>query len=468
MTEPSSLNCDDAPLAPAADMPEENSATASGPAPGPDGADEASDPAQGERPGEMSGASGDALTDPLQLARDRLAEGRFEAAESLLRELAAAGSEKTAEAFSLLGVCLRELRRHREAVDAGLRSIRYAEPTPELLYQLALTYHARSMFAEALDHARRVLDLNSGHLGAQALVAELGRSGDNTARDQAHEPRLFVIGHGRSGTTVLLTALNTSSDVFMMGEAQLYQTGGQPYFRSRYYLQHRDWGNQRTKSTYAPPIAGLPEHATGDEYLSALGSRVRWVGEKIVLGPESAGHDLQKLRLAIERNFWDSRLVWAIRRPRSVIASCMRRWGESPGIWIRSVARSLLLMIDQCRVLPNVFVTCHETTDPSTFEALSRHLGIGLSAAARVYTDERKDVDDDWEAEGPWAPALEQLDESYGRLVKLIDPQQCRFPAWELQIEQQLPGVEGPQPRVIGDCVRGLMAIATLDPQPPS
>ena len=75
--------------------------------------------------------------------------------------------------------------------------------------------------------------------------------------------RLLVIGHARSGTTVLLNALNTCRDIYLLGEPFTFRDGGVAGFRQRFNDKHRRYGNQPTKSAYAPALPGLAEDADG-------------------------------------------------------------------------------------------------------------------------------------------------------------------------------------------------------------
>jgi hypothetical protein len=82
------------------------------------------------------------------------------------------------------------------------------------------------------------------------------------------ERGLFVIGAARSGTTILQNALNHSPAIFLFGEPNLHLETGEGNFAARYNEMHRSWSNQKTKSTYCPPI--LSADGAAEDYLGRL------------------------------------------------------------------------------------------------------------------------------------------------------------------------------------------------------
>src|ERR1700722_5699340 len=58
---------------------------------------------------------------------------------------------------------------------------------------------------------------------------------------------LFIIGHMRTGTTVLQNALNESKDILLFGEANFHRDPGLSDFRTRYNRWHEENGNQPSK-----------------------------------------------------------------------------------------------------------------------------------------------------------------------------------------------------------------------------
>jgi len=273
---------------------------------------------------------------------------------------------------------------------------------------------------------------------------------------------LFVLGYGRSGTTVLLNALNTSDDMFLLGEANLYMRGSEPGFREQYNRKHEGWGNQATKSAYAPALPGLPEEADGFAYLEALGAHYRYVGEKVALGPPASGQNPRILRDALEKRWSDAALIWSLRRPRFAIASGVNQLGRSNlAQEVSAMAETLLLFVHTSRIRRNVFAVLHEEVGSEDFHRLGKSLQVDLSCAAAVYSGDRFG-DREWGADSPFAEELERLDGAYEVLTSLLDRRRCALAQATLQVEQKLPGHPPVRPTPFGDAVRELIGLARL------
>jgi len=98
---------------------------------------------------------------------------------------------------------------------------------------------------------------------------------------------VFVTGHARSGTTIMLEILNSSPDVFIIDEGELYLNtlarDFAEYYNSRAAAKQ---GLELAKGFFLPPrlLAGL----RGDEILERLGRVFRLTGDKVALGPNRA------------------------------------------------------------------------------------------------------------------------------------------------------------------------------------
>src|SRR5204862_6445007 len=68
--------------------------------------------------------------------------------------------------------------------------------------------------------------------------------------DLLEKQGLFVVGHARSGTSILMQALNTSPDIFLLGEANLYVEGLRIGFPRWFNDMHRQFGNTLGKGSY--------------------------------------------------------------------------------------------------------------------------------------------------------------------------------------------------------------------------
>lgn len=252
----------------------------------------------------------------------------------------------------------------------------------------------------------------------------------------------IIVGHARSGTTVLLNALNACKDIYLLGEPHLYRNGRRENFVGWFNAQHANWGNQPVKSSYVPELPGLEPDANGNDYIDALSQRVQIVGEKIVLGPEAAGHDFDKLRSWLERKHWSAHIIFALRRPSNIIASCQKMYGDEPADLVQSVAKTLQTALATARIFPKVTFVVYEDVADSTFEVLGRWLDVDLSGAYNMYTVERP-VYKNFGADLPIANKITQLDAIYESLLMQLNTSVLAIPRYLLQIQQPIPQYVG-------------------------
>uniref|UniRef100_B0T5A3 Tetratricopeptide TPR_2 repeat protein n=1 Tax=Caulobacter sp. (strain K31) TaxID=366602 RepID=B0T5A3_CAUSK len=269
---------------------------------------------------------------------------------------------------------------------------------------------------------------------------------------------LFIVGHGRAGTTVLLNALNTSPDVFLLGEAQLYREGREPNFRERYNAMHESWGNQATKSSYAPKLPGCSEASDGLTYLEALQKQYTLVGEKIVLGPAYAGHDIGRLRDGMECEWRDARYVFALRNPAAVVESAERLFGDQPLQLIGSVIDTLLLFVHSSRLLRHVAVVVHEHVNIEKIVRLGEWLGVDLNEGALLYDGLRRSADTYIE-QSPFSEFLKKLSAIYNQLIDEIGAGEIMLSPSKLQVEQALPGFNTARQQPLGSVVNQLLVL---------
>jgi len=382
-------------------------------------------------------------------------KGRYKEAETAFR--AALREQPDRGDFSYwLGAALAEQGRPMAAFEASRAAVLAAPREPHFVFQLGMHAQALGWNEMARENYVRAIELDETVAAFKRALKGL----PPPAGAFPTKPRILILGHGRSGTTVLMNALNTCTDTFLLGEAHLYRTGDQPYFRDRYNAMHRGFGNQPTKSTYAPVLDGVPAHVDGETYTNALAERVEWVGEKIVLGPESSGHSFERLQAYLERA-WDWKMVWALRQPRAIIASCVRRWQGDIDEWAAAVARTMLLFIHTSRILPHVNVVVHEQITATTFDTLGEILGLDFSDAPDVYTESRVAYPD-FGRDTASAKRLDRLDAVYETLIAEIDPKTLRLSPAAAQLEQHLPGFPEPDINVLGKVMNELLELAEM------
>lgn len=204
---------------------------------------------------------------------------------------------------------------------------------------------------------------------------------------------LFVIGAARSGTTVFQNALNSSTEIFLLGEPALQDDPGTADFAARYNAMHRSWGNQENKSSFCPPV--LLGDASWCDYLAHLATLYRYVGSKIVVTPEGAEQTCQKLFEFHCQHFYRSHYVFTFRNPIDVLIST-RGLAELHGNEAASHAQVLksflhvvALYIRFLRNLPSVRAVFHEGIDATVFEQTGQWLDLDLGEAAKYYDGKR-------------------------------------------------------------------------------
>jgi hypothetical protein len=200
---------------------------------------------------------------------------------------------------------------------------------------------------------------------------------------------LFVIGHARSGTTVLQNALNASPAIYLFNEANFHCDGGAPGFGARFNSWHRALGNQPSKGTYCPAV--LAVDGGWADYLRQLSCYHRRVGEKLAISPIGKWVQGAALMDFMARHFYRSHFIFCFRSPIAVMTSMLRfaECGNEPisdpsfvMIGYLSVVR---LYITMARVFPNVHVVFHEEATEALFAALGGKLRIDLSHATSYY-----------------------------------------------------------------------------------
>src|ERR1700761_5973488 len=133
------------------------------------------------------------------------------------------------------------------------------------------------------------------------------------------ERGLFVIGAARTGTTILQNALNHAPAIFLFGEPNLHLETGEGNFAARYNAMHRGWGNQKTKSTFCPPV--LPVDGPAEEYLNRLAQTYAWVGSKIVVNNRRDPDWIDRLLAYHCQRFYTARYIFTFRDPIAVVGS---------------------------------------------------------------------------------------------------------------------------------------------------
>lgn len=245
-------------------------------------------------------------------------------------------------------------------------------------------------------------------------------------QDTAHlEARsIFIVGHARSGTTILLEALNDNPSVYLFGEANLHQNGLKPQFANWYNRMHFEFCNAPSKSTYCAALAG-PE-ANGVDCIIALGQHFRFVGEKVAFRDVSLGYDPEGFFHFHARHFLFSHYICVVRNPFSVIRSNLLMFpGAEPRIYARSYLATMLLIINMYRTFPKVNVCVHEHISDLTFRRLGEQVGLYLDSSAAYYVKSKQSRQKSEENDFPDVNML-TLNNFYERFCGVFSPESLR------------------------------------------
>jgi hypothetical protein len=276
-------------------------------------------------------------------------------------------------------------------------------------------------------------------------------------RRERSERALFILGHARSGTTVLQNALNDAREFFLFGEANLHLDPGTPDFRERYNRLQRGFGNQENKSSFCPKL--FAEDSSWDAYLSALMDYYRYVGAKIVINPDGAEAACDRFFDFSTEHFYCAHYVFTFRNPVDVTCSTQGMsifQGMQPEDAVKILHSYLSVMrlyIRMLRNLPNVHVVFQEAMTPDIFVSLGAQLGVDLSGTFHYYSGEKvrtytpKDV-------------IGDIAEPLGQVIALYDEfRRDALAGFDLaQIEQNAAAIDPTHPTALGRLYRGVQA----------
>ena len=211
---------------------------------------------------------------------------------------------------------------------------------------------------------------------------------------------IFIVGHARTGTSILLEALNSSRDIFMFGEATVYLSSGNPKFQSWYNQMHNTLGNPRRKGLYCPER--LSHSATVLYYVKAMSKYYKLVGDKIAFRDKSLGYDHDLFIAFQTRHFLDSKDICTMRHPAATLESNSVLFGVSDlSIYVRSYVKTLATIIEITQIMLYANVLIFEYINANTFIELSHFLDCDLADAALQYDISRQVMPkDEWNLPG--------------------------------------------------------------------
>lgn len=192
---------------------------------------------------------------------------------------------------------------------------------------------------------------------------------------------IFIVGNGRSGTSVFCDCLNSSSEIYMLQEGHLFQHATNADFVQHFNQQHQSFGNNRFKGTYIPPAKDGP--ISGLEFYFRMSKHYKYVGEKIAFGLSDALIGNLTIREAFfefqARYFYHSTYYVIIRHPFENILSMHKMWPEYPKQkFISCWLESLRTLMELYCAFPKVHVVFFDQLSPDTIVNISGLLDVEI------------------------------------------------------------------------------------------
>lgn len=203
----------------------------------------------------------------------------------------------------------------------------------------------------------------------------------------------FVLGFGRSNTTIVLTTINSAPRALMLGEANFYLQPHQPRFRDWYNAMHAQYGNQVTKSSYAPDFVPNIEHSYA-EWLLAASPYYDVIGDKLAFSSQHFGlRSPALIRSFYEARFFTARYILTLREPVQNLLSILRLFGRSDPLALRQEMIAWLsyvqLWADHIRTFPNTLTIAGDIGADESARILD-FLGLSSPEASRLVDREEK------------------------------------------------------------------------------
>jgi hypothetical protein len=214
-----------------------------------------------------------------------------------------------------------------------------------------------------------------------------GHGASVAGTDVTNARGLFVVGHARSGTTILADALNTCEEICCLMECYLYRSIDLPNFADTFNGMHKSFGNVPSKGYWVPGFEG----ASGRGTLAGLRQTYRYVGEKLAFRQRDKDYDPDRFFEFAVSEYLNSPFIGVIRDPIKVTSSAIDMFERSDfsaatiaGL-VRSQMETYLLLVRLALTVPSFFLLVHEDIDARTFAALGEHLSVDLRKASQLY-----------------------------------------------------------------------------------
>lgn len=132
---------------------------------------------------------------------------------------------------------------------------------------------------------------------------------------------IYLIGHGRSGTTMLHDLVNLDANAVLLGESNLFLHFCRRRFVACFNEQHARNELLRSKSLF---ISNLDDSASAMSVIIELSKRWNRIGEKIAVHPAWEHRYYRRLIDFQTAMFFNSDYILPIRDPREVVVSFLK------------------------------------------------------------------------------------------------------------------------------------------------
>lgn len=241
---------------------------------------------------------------------------------------------------------------------------------------------------------------------------------------------LFIVGHARSGTSVLFQIANDQPDIHLTYEANLFLTKNRHDIVGNYNSNQRRRGQKVGKGFYLPPVIGPLDNLTSLH--RALLSNYAIVGDKIALGPRGSRWEPHPAATAFEwfqGQFPFALYLCVLRNPLEGIAAVDRMTPDQrPILLIENWAKTAKLVMDMVATMPKQRLILFEDLVERRYRPILSLLGRNVLVDRQDVTANRKttgkqEVDNYFKQSGvePLRHLAEDLDEWYRVLPSLFD-----------------------------------------------
>lgn len=231
----------------------------------------------------------------------------------------------------------------------------------------------------------------------QLTVNELQLQVETTIKQVSTIPpqRLHVIGYARSGTTILMDILNSSSDVFIFSELNLHVLRKFPDLFSGYggddFVEHFTKRKEKELPLcYKGASSPIINHCflTPDEYIDAVGQNYLYVGDKIATCNRMMDGvpDIDLLKEFIdEEERLSAVLIFTLRRPSENLLSVKQMFPDADlKLWGKSFAETMVAIVESFIKGKNSYLVFHEDIGGGLVSVLSDRLGMFLSISPNL------------------------------------------------------------------------------------